>query len=189
MNYREELEHYVPSSAAEEIERRAILDLMTQHGDRILSRSCPLAHMTASAFTVNHDGTKILFAYHNIFDAWCWTGGHADGEADLQAVALRELQEETGIVNFRLLTGGLDSVEILPVWLHERKGEMVPSHLHLNFSYLVVGEEADPLRPAEGENKAVMWIPADEMMAYSKEKEMEPTYTKLLSRAISYLRE
>ena len=32
--------------------------------------------------------------YHNIYNSWSWLGGHADGETDLLAVALREVKEE-----------------------------------------------------------------------------------------------
>ena len=35
--------------------------------------------------------------WHNIYQSWSWIGGHADGVADLRAVALRELEEETGV--------------------------------------------------------------------------------------------
>lgn len=189
MNYRKALTEYAPKNLAEVVERQEILRLIDLHGDEILTRDCALAHITASAFVVNETATKILFAYHNIFDAWSWLGGHADGESDLQAVAARELQEETGITRFWPLTGQLDSVEILPVWLHEKRGQTVPSHLHLNCSYLFWAEENQPLRVAEGENRAVQWIPAAEMMAYSKEKEMEPTYSKLLVLAKSIIEE
>ena len=182
MSYIDQLRVYEPKSAAEEAELAEILRWVDAFPDTVLTRDCP-AHMTASTFVVNADATKILFAYHNIFDAWAWLGGHADGDADLLTVALRELEEETGITRYRPLTSEIDSVDILPIWMHQKRGKIVPSHLHLNVSYLVVAEEDQPLRAAKGENQAVAWIPAAQMMAHSGEKDMTYTYEKLLHQA------
>ena len=53
--------------------------------------------MTASAWVVNKDRTKVLMVYHNIYNSWSWLGGHADGETDLLKVAVREVKEEAGL--------------------------------------------------------------------------------------------
>ncbi len=47
--------------------------------------------MTASAWVVNRDRTKVLLAYHNIYNSWAWLGGHTDGERNLLSVAVREV--------------------------------------------------------------------------------------------------
>ena len=57
--------------------------------------------MTASAWVVNRERTKVLMVYHNIYNSWSWLGGHADGETDLLSVAVREVKEEAGISNVR----------------------------------------------------------------------------------------
>lgn len=181
-DYQAALRAYQPRTSLEELEWREMLRLIDFYGDEVLERSA-LGHLTASTFVVNEDASKLLFAYHNQFQAWSFLGGHADGEADLLRVALRELEEETGARSYHPLTGEIDSVEILPVWMHERRGALVPSHLHLNVTYLVLAQEEQPLRVAQEENQAVGWIPAEEMMEYSQEWEMEPTYQKLLARA------
>ena len=41
--------------------------------------------------------------YHNIYDSWSWVGGHADQEENLIEVAMRELQEETGVQHAKLI--------------------------------------------------------------------------------------
>lgn len=64
--------------------------------------------------------------YHNIYNSWSWTGGHADGETDLLAVALREVTEETGLQTLRPVSRELFSVEILTVDGHENEGGMSP---------------------------------------------------------------
>ena len=70
------------------------------------------AHMACSIWVVDPSFTQTLLVYHNIYDSWSWIGGHADGECDLAAVALRELQEE----NLRLVdenAGYADQVDAL----------------------------------------------------------------------------
>lgn len=61
------------------------------------------AHMACSIWVVDPALTQTLLVYHNIYDSWSWIGGHADGEHNLAAVALRELEEETGVSSARLV--------------------------------------------------------------------------------------
>ena len=62
-------------------------------GEDLFHRENTAAHLTASAWVVSPDRTRVLMAYHNLYDSWAWLGGHADGERDLLAVALREVRE------------------------------------------------------------------------------------------------
>ena len=156
---------------------------MEREGDRLLLRECCYAHMTASSVIVNRDRTKMLMAFHKIYQSWAWTGGHADGDGDFEAVARREAQEETGIQNLKKLGAGAASLEVLPVWAHQKHGQMVASHLHLNVSYLFEADDTLPLRIAEDENSAVGWIPIAQLEEYVREKDMMPIYQKLLNRA------
>lgn len=182
-DWKKEVELYIPKDAREESEKREILTLMEREGDRLLLRECSYAHMTASSVIVNRNRTKMLMAFHKIYQSWAWTGGHADGDGDFEAVARREAQEETGIQNLKKLGAGAASLEVLPVWAHQKRGQMVVSHLHLNISYLFEADDTLPLRIAEDENSAVGWIPIAQLEEYVREKDMMPIYQKLLNRA------
>lgn len=182
-DWKKEVELYIPKDAREESEKREILTLMEREGDRLLLRECSYAHMTASSVIVNRNRTKMLMAFHKIYQSWAWTGGHADGDGDFEAVARREAQEETGIQNLKKLGAGAASLEVLPVWAHRKHGQMVASHLHLNISYLFEADDTLPLRIAEDENSAVGWIPIAQLEEYVREKDMMPIYQKLLNRA------
>lgn len=182
-DWKKEVELYIPKDAREESEKREILTLMEREGDRLLLRECSYAHMTASSVIVNRNRTKMLMAFHKIYQSWAWTGGHADGDGDFEAVARREAQEETGIQNLKKLGAGATSLEVLPVWAHQKHGQMVASHLHLNISYLFEADDTLPLRIAEDENSAVGWIPIAQLEEYVREKDMMPIYQKLLNRA------
>lgn len=181
--YREEIGAYVPRNAQEAGDKTMILAYLDRFPDDILTRDNKIAHITASGFVVNADATRVLMAHHNIYRVWAWTGGHADGERDLLSVALREAREETGAAHIRPLSTGIASLEILPVWGHVKRGAWVPSHQHLNVSYLLTAEERGPLRHREGENTKVAWLPADRLLELTNEWQMDGIYTKLLERA------
>ena len=92
----ESIRAYQPFNEQEEMDKSLILDWIETQDDAF-SRDNTVAHMTASAWVVNKDRSRVLMVYHNIYDSWSWLGGHADGETDLLAVAIREVKEEAGI--------------------------------------------------------------------------------------------
>ena len=180
--YVDEIRAYTPQNEQEAADQRLILEYIRLFPDNILTRDNEIAHLSSSGFVVNADGTRVLMAHHNIYRVWAWTGGHADGETDLLHVAMREAKEETGIEHLRLIGGGVISLEILPVWAHVKRGRAVGSHLHLNVSYLFEADDTLPLRVAEDENSAVGWLGIDRLDEYVSERDMLPTYRKILNR-------
>lgn len=185
--YIDDIKAYVPQSPAEEADKRQILDYVNQFPDTILTRENPIAHITASGFILSRDGNWVLMAHHNIFKVWAWTGGHADGEADLLSVALREAREETGADHIVPLSPAIASLEILPVWGHVKRGKYVCAHQHLNVSYLLTADRDSPLTVREGENTRVGWLPADRLLELTCEWQMDEVYTKLLERGRTLL--
>ena len=178
-----QLAAYRPYNEQEAADRALILECLTAHED-IFSRENRLAHMTASAWVVNRARTKVLMAYHNIYRSWSWLGGHADGDADLLAVALREVSEESGLaaqhVRAADTASGIFSLEVLTVDGHEKRGAYVPSHLHLNVTYLVEADEEELLYIKEDENSGVAWFTPEEALAASTEPWfVERIYRKL----------
>ena len=91
--YREEIAAYVPQNQQEAGDKEMMLEYLRLFPDDLLTRQNRVAHFTASGFVVNADASKVLMAHHNLYQVWAWTGGHADGEADLLSVALREARE------------------------------------------------------------------------------------------------
>ena len=174
-----QLQSYQSFNEQEEADRQVMLELL-QTSDNIFYRTNLLAHFTASAWVVNKSHTHVLMAFHNIYQTYAWLGGHADGEEDLLSVALREVKEESGIQTVKPITEGIYSLETIEVNGHEKKGKYVPSHLHLNVTYLLEADETESLHIKQDENSAVNWFPIDQVLDVVDEPWMvERIYKKL----------
>jgi len=180
-NVRGIIDGYVPQNEQEEQDRLQMLAFMDKN-EGWLCRDNAMAHVTASAWVVDPDRTRVLMIYHNIYNSWSWTGGHADGDEDLMSVAVREAREETGVIA-RPVSQKPVSIESLCVAGHIKRGRYVSSHIHMNVTYLL---EADPQAPARikpDENSGVMWVPFEEVNGRVSEDDMRPIYAKLIERA------
>lgn len=166
----DDIRAYEPFNEQEAVDRLVILRALADD-PHVFDRSAP-AHMACSIWTVDPARQRTLMVYHNLYDSWSWIGGHADGERDLARVALRELEEETGVAGARLVPsgpGGIFSLEVLTVDGHEKRGRYVGSHLHLNVTYLAVASPEEPLRVKPDENSGVRWVDLDDVCTVSTE--------------------
>lgn len=174
-----QLQIYQSFNEQEEADRQVMLELL-QTSDDIFYRTNLLAHFTASAWVLNKAHTYVLMAFHNIYQTYAWLGGHADGEEDLLSVALREVKEESGIHTVKPITEGIYSLETIEVNGHEKNGKYVPSHLHLNVTYLLEADDTESLHVKQDENSAVNWFPIDQVLDVIDEPWMvERIYKKL----------
>lgn len=187
MNLREALRNYRPYNEQEEKDKEQILSFL-ERGDLVYTRESKDAHVTASAWVINREHSKILMAYHNIYDSWAWLGGHADGEKNPLLVAEKEAMEESGLQSVRPVTEDIFSVEILTVSGHIKNGSYVSSHLHLNVTYLLEADEEANLREKEDENSGVRWFTVEEGIKASKEPWMRTwIYRKLAEKMNCYI--
>ena len=177
-----DIQNYKPINEQEERDKEQMLQFMMRNFD-YLERENRVAHFTTSIWTVNKEHTKTLMVYHNLYDSWSWIGGHADGVEDLCSVALRELQEETGVRDATLVSREIFSLETLTVNGHERKGIYVPSHLHFNVTYLAEADEKEELIVNKAENQGVKWWSLEDALNVSTEPWMvERVYKKLIQK-------
>lgn len=185
MNFNEEILNYQPINEQEKSDKEIILDYIDHFYDNILTRENQIAHMTSSGLILNDSLDKILMIYHNIYNTWTWTGGHADGESDMLKVALKEAIEETGVSNIVPLTDNLASIDIIPVYGHIKRGKYVSSHLHLNTSYVLIADEKEKLVINEEETSGVNWIEVNRLTEYSNEPYLIEIYKKIIDKARS----
>jgi 8-oxo-dGTP pyrophosphatase MutT (NUDIX family) len=180
MDWKQQLINYSPYNEQEKADQQVILTCLNTFED-VLTRNNAIAHITCSGFVVNPERTKTLMVHHNIYHSWSWTGGHADGETDFLAVALREVEEETGVKGIPV-TEDIFSLDVLTVVGHVKKGCFITPHLHLNAAYLIEADEKQALQIAEAENSGVAWLPIEEVSLYSKEEHMKPIYNKIIEK-------
>ena len=135
--------------------REEMLRFVDDHPDA-LHRSCAKGHLTGSALVVEEDTNRILVLFHRKLQRWLQPGGHADGDANLAGVALREATEETGIAGLRIDPQPID----LDIHRVAPPGE--PPHDHLDVRYLVVAPVG--ARPdGNHESEALRWVDIDEL--------------------------
>lgn len=156
MNLKEEIKNYITYNEQEECDKEYFLRFINTFDD-VLTRDNIFGHFTSSALVVNKERTKMLVVYHIINDGWMYPGGHADGEEDLLSVALREVEEETGL-KAKVLDKNIFSIQAVPTKGHIKRGKYVSSHIHFDVLYLLEADENLELSFREDESKGVKWI-------------------------------
>jgi ADP-ribose pyrophosphatase YjhB (NUDIX family) len=132
----EGLRLHVSVDDAEEADRCAMLQLAGELGDP-LSREEPTAHFTASAFVVDAECALTCLVEHVKLGRLLQPGGHIESsDSSLEAAALREAREETGLeLDLHPVASRPFDLDIHGI--PERPGE--PAHFHLDVRYLLVG--------------------------------------------------
>lgn len=172
---------YEPLNEQEAADRAVIVTAMEAFDD-VLTRKNKVAHFTCSGFVMNRARTHVLMIHHNIYNAWGWTGGHADGEEDFLAVAQREIVEETGVADVTALSRQMVSLDVLPVHGHTKKGVYITPHLHFNVTYAFEAADDAVLTVNEEENSGVAWIAVEDIATMCNEPHMIPIYEKIVVR-------
>lgn len=182
MTLEEQLRAYVPFNEQEARDLPLMIDFL-RRGEHPFERLNEAGHFTASAWVTNAARDRVLMVWHNVYRSWAWTGGHADGESDLLAVARREAEEESGVKGLRAVRETPLSVEILTVDGHEKRGRYVSGHLHYNVTYLFEADAAQALRAKPDENSGAAWFSPEEALAACTEPWMaERIYRKLIRK-------
>lgn len=107
--------------------------------------------------------------HHAILDRWLQFGGHADGNPDITAVALREAEEESGITSLELVMPQIFDVDVHEIPANPKRGE--PAHLHYDIRYLIRAKTQEFV--VSSESKSLQWFSAKELSAMKLEPSMQ----------------
>ena len=174
------IKKFDPYNKQEEKDKQFFIDC--ESVEQILTRENERCHLTCSAFIINKSRDKVLCIYHNIYQSWCWVGGHVDGDDDPLYVIKKEISEETSLGNVTLLCEEPVSIESLPVAAHVKRGKFVSAHTHLNVTYLFESDESETVTIKEDENSNIGWLTFDELITKSTEPHMKPAYKKIIEK-------
>ncbi|UQI48005.1 NUDIX hydrolase [Streptomyces sp. HU2014] len=134
--------------------RGLYLEHLAAHPDGMW-KPCEAGHVTASALVIDPARGKVLLTLHRKLRMWLQMGGHCEaGDATVEAAALREATEESGIAGLTLLPGG-------PVRL-DRHPIPAPCNWHLDVQYaaLVPPGAAEAI---SDESLELRWFAYDEV--------------------------
>jgi 8-oxo-dGTP pyrophosphatase MutT (NUDIX family) len=149
------LRAYHPAGADEASMLSRMLEFMSAHHD-CFERRLQIGHMTGSAWVLDRERRNVLLTHHRKLNRWLQLGGHADGNPDLLAVAMREAREESGLDAIRTLSEYPFDVDIHAI--PERGSE--PEHLHYDVRFLLEADARESLTVSE-ESHAVAWVPLE----------------------------
>ncbi len=142
---RQQIARITPVNDREAVSIAATLERLTWPGDPF-SEYADEHHLTASAFVLSSRG--IILHRHRRLGIWVQPGGHIDAGETPEAAALRETNEETGLVVHHV-----DPVTLFHVDVHPGpKG-----HTHYDLRYVVLAEPIDP-HPPDHESPEVDWF-------------------------------
>lgn len=162
--HRQQLIKLLEAYKEQESLKETFLDFINKFED-CFHRSNEYGHMTASGWLVDEGGSKVLLTHHRKLNMWLQPGGHCDGESDVFAVALKEAQEETGILDWQA-----HGNEIFDIDLHRipaRKNE--PEHYHFDVRFVLIASGSEDYTVSE-ESHDLAWVPLENLSDYTTEE-------------------
>lgn len=138
-----------------------------QNHDQFWQRDNEYGHITASAWVLNQNRDKALLTHHHKLDIWVQLGGHIEEiDKDIYDACQRELEEESGLKDFKLL-----SREILDIDVHKIPISKAgfPEHFHFDIRLIFEANSNESINFDLKESKEVTWILLAEIEHYTQE--------------------
>ena len=171
------MEHH-PYDECEALAVREILRFLNDE-ENAFSRENKAGHVTGSALVVDSAG-NILLNHHRKAGIWIQFGGHCEGETDVRRVALREVTEESGILESKLqfLTPSFIDCAVYNIPANRTKDE--PAHKHYDINFLLLSSTHDFV--VSNESTELKWCtPAEALKLVAG----DPACTRMIKKSIA----
>lgn len=146
------LENYHPLFQEEQVAKERIMEFVTHYPD-CFERSLEIGHITASSWLLNKDHTHVLLMHHAKLNLWVQLGGHCDGNPDVLEVAIKEAQEESGIMGIEPLSHGIFDIDVHLIPANSKEKE----HYHYDIRFLLhITSDEDFVQ--NNESKELRWV-------------------------------
>jgi len=129
-----------------------------EQNPRCFERSLAIGHITGSCWLVDRSGQRVLLTHHRKLNRWLQLGGHADGDPDVQQVAMNEAREESGISDLQLWSPFLFDIDIHLIPAHRAE----PAHFHYDCRFVLQAIADETFRVSE-ESHDLQWIFIDQL--------------------------
>jgi 8-oxo-dGTP pyrophosphatase MutT (NUDIX family) len=156
-----QLESHLSADEKEAGDVAFIRSFLRAHPEDAHLRSQLAGHLTGSGFVLDSTRAKVLLLHHGKLNRWLQPGGHGEGETDPRQIALREIEEETGLSSADLEP--FPDEKLLDVDVHPipaRKGEPAHDHLDLRYGFVARPGARPRLSP---ESRDLRWFELDRL--------------------------
>lgn len=168
------LNEYLIKYPDESLKVGKVLDFINNY-ENCFARNNWYGHFTGSAWVVDSTRNWVLMTNHKQLDMWLQLGGHAEGNSNLLAVALKEAREESGLKKFKIIYDKIFDLDIHQIPIYDK----TPSHLHFDVRYILEAEREDRSLIASNESHEIAWVNKDDIVNKNQEKSIARMLNKM----------
>jgi len=166
------LQAYMPCDHDEQAYKER-MSTFVEGNPNCFKRSLESGHIVASSWLLNKAGTHVLLMHHRKLDLWLQLGGHCDGDTDVLAVAVKEAQEESGIMGIEPVLDSIFDIDVHRIPANSKE----PAHYHYDVRFLLqVTSDEDIIQNSE--SKELRWIPKESALLPTKERSVTRMFDK-----------
>ncbi|MEE9430350.1 MAG: NUDIX hydrolase [Melioribacteraceae bacterium] len=158
------LENYKNKSSSDNSVADKFINFVKNNSD-CFKRTLQYGHITGSAWVINEERTQTLLTHHKKLDKWLQLGGHVDGNSDVLAEAIREVEEESGLTKLTLISDGIFDLDVHLIPAHKNE----PEHYHYDVRFCFSTNDPDNIVISD-ESHDLKWISIDEIEKFTREQ-------------------
>jgi 8-oxo-dGTP pyrophosphatase MutT (NUDIX family) len=166
MIQKQELIQLIENYSENDTNKALTLLFLTKYDD-FWSKKNTVGQITCACWVVNKERTKALMTHHLKLNRWLQLGGHLEAEDNtIVDSCIRELKEESGIYNFKLLREEIFDLDVHPI-PESKKG--VPAHIHYDIRMVFEADENEPIQFDISESNNITWMSIEEVKQLNNE--------------------